>query len=60
MLTYSKVIKAIPPRKKIPEEVLQQIVELHNQGISNVEIARITGINRKTIGTHIKKLQQGN
>lgn len=56
-LGYSNVIKAIPPRKKIPEEVLGQIIELHNQGLTQVEISKRTGINRKTVG---KRLKQGN
>lgn len=55
-LVYSNpVIKAPVPKKKIPEEVLEQIFELHNQGLTQVEIAKRTGINRKTIGKHIRQ-----
>lgn len=54
-IAYSQIIKATVPKKKIPAELLQRIIELHNQGISNIEIARRTGINRKTVGGHLKK-----
>jgi hypothetical protein len=49
-IAYSQIIKATVPKKKIPAELVQRIIELHNQGISNIEIARRTGINRKTVG----------
>lgn len=54
-IAYSQTIKATVPKKKIPGEVLGRIFELHNQGITNVEIAKRTGINRKTIGKHIRQ-----
>ncbi|MCK2018840.1 hypothetical protein [Peribacillus frigoritolerans] len=54
-IAYSQTIKAPVPKKKIPAEVLQEIFELHNQGVTQVEIAKRTGVNRKTIGKHIRQ-----
>lgn len=54
-IEYSQTIKAPVPKKKIPAEVLQEIFELHKKGLTQVEIAKRTGLNRKTIGKHIRQ-----
>ena len=39
---------------------IKQLLQLHESGVSNREIAKILGLDRETVNTYIRKLKSGN
>lgn len=59
-ITKDKISKSllgrIPYNKGIYKYDINEIINLYNQGYNNIEISKIIGCNRRTIGKYIKKI----